>query len=308
MEPLTVSCEVVNPLLNTGVAFTVNVLLELVPSVVLLVAESKPLIVAVEPTSTVPLTVICEADNPVITDTDPDNVVEPFTASCDDVNPLLNVGVAFTVNVLLAFVPSVVLLNAFNAPLTVVPEPTKTDPLTVNCDEIIPLLNTGVAFTVNILLDEEPIVVLLNAANEPLIVDPDPTNKAPLTVNCEAVRPLLNTGVAFTVKVLLDEVPSTVLLVAVSNPLIVSFNPTRTEPLTVTCDTVNPEGTITEPDKVVVPDTTRLVEFNPLVNDGVAFTVNVLAELEPIIVLLTAVNTPLIVAPVPTSTDPLTVS
>ncbi|NBV92642.1 MAG: hypothetical protein EBR91_10800 [Flavobacteriia bacterium] len=44
------------------------------------------------------------------------------------------------------------------------------------------------------------------------------TVKLPVTVIDDAVNPLLNVGVAFTVNVLAELEPSTVLLVAVSNP------------------------------------------------------------------------------------------
>ncbi|NBV92397.1 MAG: hypothetical protein EBR91_09540 [Flavobacteriia bacterium] len=179
--PLTRRLFEVNPLLNVGVAFTVNVLKELVPSVVLLLVVNKPLIVALAPTNKAPLTVTCEAVKPDTATTEPDNVEIPFTVRLDDVNPLLNVGVAFTVNVLFALVPSTVLLLAESNPLIVALVP-RMDPLTVSCEVVKPLLNTGLAFTVNVLLDEVPSTVLLVTESNPLIVSFNPTSTDPLTV------------------------------------------------------------------------------------------------------------------------------
>ncbi|NBV92805.1 MAG: hypothetical protein EBR91_11665, partial [Flavobacteriia bacterium] len=222
------------------------------------------------------------------------------------------------------------LLNTFNAPLIDVPDPIVTGPLTVSCDvvkpdeattvpdkvddpvitrlfDVNPLLNVGVALTVNVLFELEPSIVLLDTESNPLIDALVPIID-PLTVSCEVVNPLLNTGVAFTVNVLLDEVPSTALLTAVNSPLIVSFDPISTDPLTVSCEAIKPFVATTVPDKVDDPVITRLEDVNPLLNVGVAFTVNVLFELDPSVVLLVTESNPLIVVPDPIVTGPLTVS
>ncbi|NBV92401.1 MAG: hypothetical protein EBR91_09560 [Flavobacteriia bacterium] len=306
-EPLIVSCEVVIPLLNIGVAFIVNVLFALVPIVALLSAFNAPLIVAPVPTTKDPLTVTCEANTPEGAFTKPDNVVGPLTTRVFEFNPLVNVGVAFTVNVLFELVPIVELLVTESNPLIVALVPTSKEPLTVTCVDVIPLLNTGVAFTVNTLLELEPIVALLAANNDPLIVAPVPTSKEPLTVTFVDVIPLLNTGFAFTVNTLLDEEPIVALLDALNAPLIVAVEPTTIEPLTETLEANTPEGAFNKPDNVVGPLTTRLFVFNPLVNVGVAFTVNELFESVPIVALLNAFNTPLIVVVEPTNKTPLTV-
>ena len=332
IDPLTLSCEVVNPLLNVGVAFTVNVLAELEPSTVLLVAVSNPDNVDWLLTNKPPLDTVAPFNivTPFVTLTVPDKVDEPLTKRLDDVNPLLNVGEAFTVNVFAELEPSVVLLNTFNAPLIDVPDPIVTGPLTVSCDvvkpdeattvpdkvddpvitrlfDVNPLLNVGVALTVNVLFELEPSIVLLDTESNPLIDALVPIID-PLTVSCEVVNPLLNTGVAFTVNVLLDEVPSTALLTAVNSPLIVSFDPISTDPLTVSCEAIKPFVATTVPDKVDDPVITRLEDVNPLLNVGVAFTVNVLFELDPSVVLLVTESNPLIVVPDPIVTGPLTVS
>ncbi|NBV92644.1 MAG: hypothetical protein EBR91_10810 [Flavobacteriia bacterium] len=334
--PVTVTDDAVKPLLNVGVAFTVNVLAELEPIVALLNAFNEPLMVAPEPETIVPLTVTDDAvkpllnigeaftvnvlaelvpivvllnafNAPLMVAPEPEIIV-PLTVTDDAVKPLLNTGEAFTVNVLAELVPSIVLLRAVNKPLIVPLVPTNKDPLRVICDTVKPLLNVGVAFTVNVLSEVVPSTVLLNAFNAPLIVAPAPETIVPLTVTDDAVKPLLNTGEAFTVNVLAELVPSTELLTAVNTPLIVSFNPTNTDPLTVTCEANTPEGAVNKPDNVVVPLTTKFVDVIPLLNVGVAFTVNVLAKLEPIVVLLKVENDPLIVVLEPTDTEPLTVS
>ncbi|NBV92398.1 MAG: hypothetical protein EBR91_09545 [Flavobacteriia bacterium] len=350
--PLTVTCEVVKPLLNIGLAFTVNVLLDEVPSTVLLVTESNPLIVSFNPTSTEPLTVIC-ATVTLAADNEPDNVVAPVITRLFDVNPLLNVGVAFTVKLLADVEPIVALLVTESKPLIVEPKPTSKEPLTVTCAAVIPvatnepdnvvepltkilfvlipLLNVGVAFTVNVLFADVPITVLLLDDNTPLIVAPAPTSTVPLTVTCDAVIPvtatnepdnvvapftfnvevvipLLNVGVAFTVNVLLPDAPITVLLLVENTPLIVAFDPTNKLPLTVTCEAVIPDTAVTKPDNVVAPFTFICDVVKPLLNVGVAFTVNVLFALVPITVLLLAESKPLIVEPNPTSKFPLIVT
>ncbi|NBV92643.1 MAG: hypothetical protein EBR91_10805 [Flavobacteriia bacterium] len=124
------------------------------------------------------------------------------------------------------------LLVVESKPLIVALVP-RMDPLTVICDVVIPLLNTGVAFTVNVLDEFVPSTVLLLAESNPLIVELEPTCKLPLTVTCDTINPLLNTGLAFTVNVFPEFDPIVTLLFAISKPLIVALEPIIA-PLTVT--------------------------------------------------------------------------